>query len=79
MAKSYLSKTEQPVAESNETSECKRAIQKLEQLVRDGLRHGYFDCTVNIETIKAHKRRLVIKAGPSFKFVIPQEEAEASS
>jgi hypothetical protein len=77
--KQYLSNTEQSVAESSKTSECKRALQKLEQLVLDGLRHGFFDCTVSIETIKEHKRRLVIKAGRSYSFIIPLEEAEASS
>jgi hypothetical protein len=75
----YSSKTEQSVAPSAEIGECKRALRKLEQLVLDGLRHGYFDCTVSIETIKEHKRRLVIKAGRSYSFIIPQEEAEAPS
>jgi len=79
MAKSFLSRSEQLVAKSEETSERERAFQRLEQLIFDGLRHGFFDCTVSIETIKEHKRRLLIKAGRSYSFVIPQEEAEASS
>ncbi len=78
MAKSLPSRSEQSVAQIEETSACKRAFQKLEQQILDGLRHGFFDCTVNIATIKYQKRRLVIKAGPSYSFVIPRDEAEAA-
>ena len=75
----YSSNTEQSVDPFTEIGECNRALQKLEQLVLDGLRHGYFDCTVSIETINGKKRRLLIKAGRSYNFIITQEELEASS
>ena len=71
--------TEQSVTPSAGIGECKLALRKLEQLVLDGLRHGFFECTVSIETIKEQKRRLVIKAGRSYSFVIPQEDAETPS
>ena len=74
-----LSNTKQSVTEADETSACDRALQKLTQLILDGLRHGFFDCTVNIETTEKKKRCLLIKAGRSYKFIIPLEELEASS
>lgn len=77
--KNSRSNPKQAVTEPDETSECGRALQKLTQLIFDGLQHGFFDCTVNIETIDKKKRCLLIKAGRSYKFIIPQEELEASS
>ncbi len=74
-----FSNNEQSAAPSAEIGECKRALRKLEQLVLDGLGHGYFDCTVSIETISGKKRRLLIRAGRSYSFIIPREEAKASS
>lgn len=43
-------------------------------IVADGLRHGYFDGAVTIETRKTDKRELLIKAGKSHKFTIPLDE-----
>ena len=54
--------------------ECKRALKKLEQIVIEGLRHGFFECTVACDIIKGEKRRLLIKAGVSHQFIIPMEE-----
>ena len=50
------------------------ALAHLEAIVRDGLRHGFFECVVSSETISANKRRLVIKAGKSHRFVVPLDE-----
>ena len=44
------------------------ALAHLEKIVVDGLRHGVFDCSI------ACKRQLVIRAGKSHKFTIPEEE-----
>jgi hypothetical protein len=53
-----------------------RALKKLVQVVLEGLKHGFFECTVVCDVIKGQKRRLVIKAGVSHQFVIPLEEIE---
>ena len=54
-----------------------RAFKKLLQLVLEGLKHGFFECTVVCEVIQGQKRRLVIKAGVSHQFIIPLEEIDS--
>ncbi len=51
-----------------------RALRRLESEVRAGLEHGFFDFSITCEVIKEGKRRLTIKAGKSYQFVIPQQE-----
>jgi len=55
-------------------SEMGRALRKLESEVRDGLGHGFFEFSITCEVIKDGKRRLTIKAGKSYQFVIPEQE-----
>jgi hypothetical protein len=50
------------------------ALSKLREIVLQGLEHGFFECTVIGEVIKEQKRRLLIKAGNSFQFVITEDE-----
>ena len=50
------------------------ALQHLEKIVVDGLRHGFFDCTIAGEIANGGKRQLVIRAGKSHKFMIPVDE-----
>jgi hypothetical protein len=56
-----------------------RAIKKLQQVVLEGLQHGFFDYRIVCEVIKGQKRRLVITAGKSHQFIIPLEELEGST
>jgi hypothetical protein len=51
-----------------------RALDKLREIVWQGLEHGFFECTVIGEIIHERKRRLLIKAGNSFQFVIAADE-----
>ncbi len=51
-----------------------QALAKLREIVWQGLEHGFFECTVLGEIIQDQKRRLVIKAGKSFQFVIAADE-----
>jgi hypothetical protein len=51
-----------------------RAMRKLQSEVQEGLAHGFFELSVSCEVIKAGKRRLTIKAGKSYQFVISEEE-----
>jgi hypothetical protein len=54
--------------------ELERALRRLETEVREGLQHGFFDFSISCEVIKDGKRRLTIKAGKSYQFVIPEHE-----
>ena len=46
----------------------------LRAIVEEGVDHGYFECVVSCEIINRNKRRLVIKAGKSHRFVIAEDE-----
>lgn len=50
------------------------ALAHLEKIVVDGLRHGFFDCSIACEMVSGGKRQLVIRAGKSHKFTIPEDE-----
>lgn len=47
---------------------------RLHDVVLDGLRHGFFDCSISCELVNGRKRRVVIKAGKSHQFTIREEE-----
>lgn len=49
-------------------------MQRLDTEVREGLEHGFFDLSITCEVTKERKRRLIIKAGKSYQFVIPEQE-----
>ncbi len=50
------------------------ALDRLEGLIVDGLKHGFFDCSIACEIGNGGKRQLVIRACKSHKFTIPEEE-----
>ena len=50
------------------------ALDRLEGLVVDGLKHGFFDYSIACEVANGGKRQLVIRAGKSHKFTIPANE-----
>jgi hypothetical protein len=50
------------------------ALAQLERVVVDGLRHGFFRCSITCAVEKGGRRDLVIEAGKSHKFTIPDEE-----
>ncbi len=50
------------------------ALDRLNGLVVEGLRHGFFEYSIGCELGNSGKRRLVIRAGKSHKFTIPEEE-----
>jgi hypothetical protein len=65
--------------DSEAANECQRALKKLEQVVLEGIRHGFFDCTITCEMMQKGKRRFVIKAGVSHQFCISQDELDRAS
>jgi hypothetical protein len=50
------------------------ALEHLEALVVKGLRHGFFDYSIKCEIGKDGRRELIIGAGTSYKFTIPENE-----
>ncbi len=52
----------------------REALDHLEGLIVDGLRHGFFEFTISCEIGSGGKRRLVIREGKSHKFTIPADE-----
>ena len=52
----------------------REALDRLEQILVDGLRHGHFRCSMFGSIGKNNLRELVIEAGRSHKFNIPEEE-----
>jgi hypothetical protein len=49
------------------------AINRLIDVVLEGLRHGHFRCAITSAIGKHNKRDLVIEAGKSHKFTIPED------
>ena len=52
----------------------REALDRLGQVVVDGLKHGFFDYSIACEIGNGGKRQLVIRAGKCHKFTIPEEE-----
>jgi hypothetical protein len=56
------------------SGQVREALDQLEGLVVDGLKHGFFDYSIACEVANGGKRQLVIRAGKSHKFTIPANE-----
>jgi hypothetical protein len=54
--------------------QAREALDQLERVVLDGLRHGHFRCSITSIIGKGGRRDLVIEAGKSHKFTIPEDE-----
>jgi hypothetical protein len=52
----------------------REALDRLHGLVVDGLKHGFFDYSISCEVGNKGRRQLVIRAGKSHKFTIPEED-----
>jgi hypothetical protein len=68
---------EAPIAPSSPRiirGQVREALDRLEGLVVDGLKHGFFDYSIACEVANGGKRQLVIRAGKSHKFTIPENE-----
>ncbi len=62
------------VSTDKSSSTLDRAMERLTQEVREGLRHGFFELTVVCAIEKGGRRGLTIKAGKSHRFSILEEE-----
>jgi hypothetical protein len=52
----------------------REAFDRIGQIVLDGLRHGHFRCAISSGIGKNNRRDLMIEAGKSYKFTIPEDE-----
>jgi hypothetical protein len=50
------------------------ALARIEREVREGVAHGFFDLAVTCEIVSGKKRRLTVRSGKSYQFVISLEE-----
>jgi hypothetical protein len=63
-----------PLSQRAKGGQVREALDQLEGLIVDGLKHGFFELSMACEVIKERKRQLLIKSGKSHKFTIPEEE-----
>jgi hypothetical protein len=54
--------------------QAREALNRVIDVVTDGLRHGHFRCSISSTIGKNNKRNLVIEAGKSHKFTIPEDD-----
>lgn len=65
---------DKPPFQRAKSGQVREALDQLEGLVVDGLKHGFFDYSIACEVANGGKRQLVIRAGKSHKFTIPEHE-----
>lgn len=57
-----------------ESGQIREVLDHLEGIVIEGLKHGFFDCSITCEITSGGKRHLVIRGGKSYKFTIPEAQ-----
>jgi hypothetical protein len=60
-----------PVACGRQLNE---AVERLETLLLNGLRHGFFKISMTCQITTGGKRQLIIRAGKSYQFTIRENE-----
>ena len=61
------------------TSAMDHALRRVVAEIHDGLRHGFFELTLTCEIVSDDRRRLTVRAGKSYQFVIPKEDCMRSA
>jgi hypothetical protein len=74
LEKPPLEKTPPTKAAEAGGPQLREALDRISQIVLDGLRHGHFRCAISSGIGKGNRRDLVIEAGKSHKFTIPEDE-----
>jgi hypothetical protein len=64
----------EPLFQRAKSGRVREVLDRLEGLVVEGLKHGFFDYSIACEIANGGKRQLVIRAGMSHKFTIPEDE-----
>lgn len=61
-------------AEHTSSPQVEQFLGRLQTLVLEGLKHGFFEYSITCEISERGKRELLIRAGKSHKFTIPASE-----
>ena len=56
------------------TRKLSEAFTHIEKVVVEGLRHGFFDCSITCEITSGGKRRVCVRSGNNHMFMIPEDE-----
>jgi hypothetical protein len=56
------------------TTALERGLQRIIAEIQDGLRHGYFEFTLTCEVVSQGRRRLTLRAGRNYQFLIPEDD-----
>lgn len=60
--------------EATRTATLDRALQRVLAEIHDGLRHGHFEFSLTCEVVSQDRRRLTLRAGKSYQFLIPEAD-----
>ena len=60
--------------DSINNNQLNEAFKQINALLFDGIQHGFFEYTISSEIVNDKKRKLMIKAGKSYKFTIPADD-----
>ena len=55
------------------------ALQRVLAEIHAGLQHGYFEYTLTCEVVTQGRRKLVLRAGKHYQFLIGAHECEATT
>jgi hypothetical protein len=69
-----LEKSIHPSTDKIRSPQLREALEQIGKIVVDGLCHGHFRATISSAIVKGNRRDLVIEAGKSHKFTIPEDE-----
>jgi hypothetical protein len=56
-----------------------QALNRVVGEIVEGLRHGHFEYVLTCEIVGQERRRLTLRAGKSYQFVIPKEDCVRSA
>jgi hypothetical protein len=59
----------QPDVGESAGGEVKLACEHMVRELLDGLRHGFFEMSITVETVQSKKKCITIKAGKSHRFI----------
>jgi hypothetical protein len=55
-----------------------KAMRRIIAEIETGLRHGFFDYRLTSELVGSGRRRVTLRAGRNFQFLIPANECQAA-
>jgi hypothetical protein len=61
---------------TQDSSQTGQALKKIEREIREGLRHGFFEITLECKVANGKQRDFVVKAGKHHRYLISEEEAK---